>query len=40
MVLKDAKGNVKLENVYFSYVPERKLIENFNLEVKISPAAR
>ena len=34
VVLKDAKGNVKLENVYFSYVPERKLIENFNLEVK------
>lgn len=34
MVLKDAKGNVKLENVYFSYVQERKLIENFNLEVK------
>ncbi|MCX4304298.1 MAG: ABC transporter ATP-binding protein [Acetatifactor sp.] len=34
VVLKDAKGNVKLENVYFSYMPERKLIENFNLEVK------
>ena len=34
VVLKDAKGNVKLENVYFSYVQERKLIENFNLEVK------
>lgn len=29
-----ARGNVKLENVYFSYVPEQKLIENFNLEVK------
>lgn len=33
-VLKNAQGNVKLENVYFSYVPEKKLIENFNLEVK------
>lgn len=29
-----ARGNVKLENVYFSYVPEQKLIENFNLEVR------
>ncbi len=33
-VLTDARGNVKLENVYFSYVPEKKLIEDFNLEVK------
>ena len=33
-VLKNAQGNVKLENVYFSYVPEKKLIENFKLEVK------
>lgn len=33
-VLTCARGNVKLENVYFSYVPDRKLIENFNLEVK------
>ncbi len=33
-VLSDAEGNVKLENVYFSYVPDRKLIENFNLNVK------
>lgn len=32
--LKSAGGNVKLENVYFSYVPDKKLIENFNLEVK------
>ena len=32
--LEHAKGNVKLENVYFSYVPDKKLIENFNLEVK------
>lgn len=27
-------GNVKLENVYFSYTPDKKLIENFNLNVK------
>lgn len=33
-VLENAQGNVKLENVYFSYVPEKKLIEDFNLEVK------
>lgn len=33
-VLQKAEGLVKLENVYFSYVPERKLIENFNLSVK------
>lgn len=29
-----ARGNVKLENVYFSYVPGQKLIENFNLKVE------
>lgn len=29
-----ARGNVKLENVCFSYVPDKKLIENFNLEVE------
>ncbi len=29
-----SRCNVKLENVYFSYVPEQKLIENFNLEVR------
>ena len=33
-VLTSARGNVKLENVYFSSVPEKKRIENFNLEVK------
>lgn len=33
-VLEGVKGNVALENVSFSYVPERKLIENFNLKVK------
>ncbi len=32
--LADVKGNVALDNVSFSYVPERKLIENFNLNVK------
>ena len=30
----NADGHVELENVYFSYVPDRKLIENFNLSVK------
>ena len=33
-VLTDAKGNVGLENVYFQYVPEKKLIQDFNLTVK------
>lgn len=33
-VLMGAEGNVALENVCFSYVPERKLIQNFNLTVK------
>ncbi len=33
-VLTDAEGNVSLENVYFSYVPEKKLIQDFHLEVK------
>ena len=33
-VLTDAEGNVKLENVYFQYVPEKKLIQDFNLIVK------
>lgn len=28
------KGNVDLEHVYFSYVPDRPLIEDFNLKVK------
>ncbi len=27
-------GTVKLENVAFSYVPDKKLIENFNIDVK------
>lgn len=34
VVLNDAEGEIKLEDVYFSYVPEKKLIENFNLRVK------
>lgn len=33
-VLSNAGGNVKLKNVYFSYTPDKKLIENFNLNVK------
>ncbi len=33
-VLKGAQGNVGLEKVCFSYVPDKKLIENFNLQVK------
>lgn len=32
--LENVTGNVKIENVNFSYVPDHKLIENFNLEVK------
>lgn len=32
--LKDPAGNVSLEQVNFSYVPYRKLIQNFNLSVK------
>ncbi len=32
--LEKADGTVELEEVYFSYVPDRKLIENFNLSVK------
>lgn len=31
---KDEVGDVLIQNVSFSYVPERKLIENFNLHVK------
>ncbi|MCQ2506805.1 MAG: ABC transporter ATP-binding protein/permease [Lachnospiraceae bacterium] len=33
-VLSNAKGNVVLNDVSFSYTPEQKLIENFNLSVK------
>ena len=34
VVTKAPKGNITMENVYFSYTPEQKLIENVNLEVK------
>ena len=34
VVLKDIDGNVKIEDVSFSFVPEQKLIEDFNLDVK------
>ncbi len=32
--LTDAKGSIKAENVYFSYVPDKKLIEDFNIDIK------
>lgn len=32
--LEVADGHVDIENVYFSYVPEQKLIEDFNLHVE------
>ena len=28
-ILEDAKGNIECEHVYFSYVPDKKLIEDF-----------
>ncbi len=34
LVLKDAEGRVTLLDVAFSYVPDRKLIENLNLRVE------
>ena len=34
LVLEQARGNVKLQDVCFGYVPEKQLIQNFNLEVK------
>ena len=33
-VLADPEGNVSLDHVYFSYVPDKKLIQDFNLKVK------
>ena len=33
-VLENVDGSVNLEHVYFSYTPEKKLIEDFNLKVK------
>ncbi len=32
--LENAEGNIRCEHVYFSYVPDKKLIEDFNLTVK------
>lgn len=31
IILSNVKGNLKIENVCFSYSPDKKLIENFNL---------
>lgn len=33
IVLKNIKGDIQLKNVCFSYVPNKKLIQNFNLSV-------
>lgn len=33
-VLKDAKGEIQLEHVYFSYTADKKLIQDFNLSVR------
>ena len=33
IVLKNIKGKIRLKNVCFSYVPNKKLIQNFNLSV-------
>ncbi len=33
-VLTDPEGNVSLDHVYFSYAPDKKLIQDFNLKVK------
>lgn len=34
VVLADVDGNVEMDHVYFSYTPDQKLIEDFNLNVK------
>lgn len=34
IILTDVEGRVDLQNVFFSYVPDRKLIEDLNLRVK------
>lgn len=34
VILEEADGRVDIEDVYFSYVPDKKLIEDFNLHVK------
>ncbi len=32
--MKDCRGAIDIENVYFSYSPDKKLIEDFNLKVR------
>ena len=34
VVLEEAKGDIRLEHVYFSYTADKKLIQDFNLSVK------
>lgn len=34
ITMPSVKGNIDIEHVYFSYVPDRPLIEDFNLKVK------
>ena len=34
VVLENAKGEIELQNVYFSYTADKKLIQDFNLSVK------
>ena len=34
VILEEADGRVDIEDVYFSYVPDKKLIEDFNFHVK------
>lgn len=34
VMIEEAKGDIRCENVCFSYTPEQKLIENFNVHVK------
>ena len=34
VTLEDARGEIRLENVYFSYTADQKLIQDFNLSVK------
>ena len=34
VVLKEAEGNVELQDVFFSYVPDKKLITDFSLKVQ------
>ncbi len=33
-VLEEAQGNITLEDVYFSYMPDKKLIQDFSLSIK------